>query len=169
MHRSFLLLAFVQLCSALLLGQAKLVNAGSPPKYLQIVLEEVRGGSMMAHKHRAAHGATPKASGITVHYLRASSIAGPNGALWFLMYESLRDLEKQMQEEAANPTRDSGPVSGYSKMLARRRDDLSYRPDFNLGEYKFFAVHTFYSKLAHARDAMEVFKILNDAREKSGL
>jgi hypothetical protein len=123
----------------------------------------------MAHKHRAASwNHAFKEAGIKVHYLGASSIAAPNGALWFVLYESLGDVEKQMQEEAANPTRGSGPISVYTKMLARRRDDLSYRPDFNLGEYKFFAVHIFHIKLAHGRDAMEVFKIFNAAREKSG-
>lgn len=178
MHKSILSLGLFLLCCVLASAQSDQVKAGQPAKYLQIILEEVRAGKVTAHNHvEAAWTDAFKKAGMKAHYLGASSVAGPSQAIWLVLYQSLGDIEKQMQEQATNAAlrslnerysgQDSDYITGYGTMLARRRDDLSYRPDFNFGEYKFFAIHTFHSKLAHARDAIEVFKIFNSAREKA--
>jgi hypothetical protein len=178
MCKTILFIEFFLLC-VFALAQADTPKAGQPPKYLQIISEEVKAGKVTAHNHlEAAWTNALKKAGTKTRYLGSSSLAGPSTALWFLFYDSLGEVEGHGQEERTNSrvrsvaerysSEDSDYISGYKNMLARRRDDLSYRPDFNVGEYKFFAVHTFHSKLAHARDAMEVLKIFNHAREKSG-
>ena len=179
MPKSMLLLILLPLCFAFALGQTSQMKAGQPPKYLQIIVEEVRAGKMAAHNHLEAEWTDAlKKAGIKGHYLGASSLAGQSEALWLLLHDGLGEVEELREQEATNSAlrsvverysgQDSDYITGYSTMLARRRDDLSYRPDFNFGEYRLFAIHTFHSKLAHARDAMEVLKIFNTAREKSG-
>jgi hypothetical protein len=179
MPKSMLLLILLALCFAFALAQASQMKAGQPPKYLQVIVEEVRAGKMATHNHLEAEWTDAlKRAGIKAHYLGASSVAGQSEALWLLLHDSLGEVEELREEEATNSAlrsvveryseQDSDYITAYSTMLARRRDDLSYRPDFNFGEYRFFAVHTFHCKLAHARDAMEVLKVFNAAREKSG-
>jgi hypothetical protein len=179
MHKSMLLLTLLPLCSALILGQTNQMKAGQPPKYLQIIVEEVRAGKMAAHNNLEAEWTDGlKKAAIKAHSLGASSVAGQSEAVWLLLHDGLGEIEALREEEATNSAlrsvverysgQDSDYITGHSTMLARRRDDLSYRPDFNFGEYRFLAIHTFHTKLAHARDAMEVLKIFNTAREKSG-
>ena len=178
--RSRFLLACLLLLPGFVSAQVDVSKAGQPPQYLQII-----AGRMSSRLDKAAGRGRHQASSWTDRsievgpdqfYLGTSAVAGPSEMLWLVFHKNLRDFEKQARVDATTlgsmGQRDSEQsaelVSNNRMMLARRRDDLSYRPIFNFGEYRYIAVHTFHSKLAHTRDVMEVLKILNGAREKSG-
>lgn len=95
MHKSMLLLTFLPLCSALILGQANQMKAGQPPEYLQIMVEEVRAGKMAAHNNLEAEWTDAlKKAAIKAHYLGASSVAGQSEALWLLLHDGLGEIEE---------------------------------------------------------------------------
>jgi hypothetical protein len=176
-----LTLAFFLICLLLypgfVLAQLDGADTGWPPKYLQIVTEETVRRPEKAtgpEYHRAPSTEGSIQAGADQYFLGAAAIAGPSETLWLVFHNNLSDFEKQIDASALRPMAqgDSHQAAKLMRnnrnMLARRRDDLSYRPDSNLGEYKFMAIHTFHSKLGHTRDVMEVLRILNSAREKSG-
>ncbi len=103
MPKSMLLLIFLPLCLAFALGQTSQMKAGQPPKYLQIIVEEVRAGKMAAHNHLEAEWTDAlKKAGIKGHYLGASSLAGQSEALWLLLHDGLGEVEELREQEATN-------------------------------------------------------------------
>jgi hypothetical protein len=161
------LLALLLLCPRFVLAQGDGANVGRAPRYLQIVAEETdsRPGNAAGRAHHHAPWTEGFIqAGTDQYYLAASAIAGPSETLWLLFHDNLSDFEKQVRLDAIalgsiaqHDRQQSAELMGNGRiMLARRRDDLGYRPDFNFGEYKFMAVHTFHSKLGHTRDVMEV-------------
>lgn len=169
---SFIVL--VLLASTLAVAQ----EMSHPPKVLEIIREEVKTGKTAAHdKHEAAWLHAMLANHYNSYGLTISSVTGPSEE-WFLIgHDSFADWEKGGEAMMKNAAlrdimtsygeKDADYISESSTLLARYRPELSYKPDFNVGEYKYFSVAIVRARMGS--DGAEPFKILNAAREKASL
>ncbi len=147
-----------------------------PPKVLQITREEVKPGKGPAHqKHEAAWTQAFVNAKYPNHLLTISSVTGPPED-WFLSgYPSFVAWEqdgKAMQQNASYRTinetyqpKESDFVNESRTLVARYRPEYSYKPEINLGEYRYFSVNIIRLKLGENAD--EFYKTLNAAREKA--
>jgi hypothetical protein len=149
-----------------------------PPKVLSIIREEVKPGKSILHnQHEAAWTQALTKANYGTHYLALNSVTG-SAEGWFLTgFDSYADLEKDNENLEKNAalrnvmaefsSKESDFLTGARMITARYKPELSYKPDFNLGEYKYFSVGTLKMKMGH--DFSEVSKILDDARKKANL
>ncbi len=157
-------------------GTATMHEMSGPPKVLEIVREDSKPGKAMAHrKHEAAWTqAVVKADPKTPYMLTISSVTGPDED-WFIMgFDNFTQFEKageQMEKGpaaavmAAYSPKESDFVSESRTIVAKYRPDLSYQPDFKLGEYKYFSVLVARYKLGASPE--ELHKVVDAAREKA--
>jgi hypothetical protein len=149
-----------------------------PPKVLDIIREESKPGKTMAHrKHEAAWTQAFIQAGGFPYSLTISSVTGRDEDWFMTGFESFAALEKFNQSFESKPAyqkimetyapKESDFVSESRTITARYRPDLSYKPDFKLGEYKYFNVAQVRYKLGS--DPAEIGKILNTAREKGNV
>jgi len=148
-----------------------------PPKILEIIQESSKPGKTLAHRqHEAAWTQALIQAGFP-HNLAISSVTGPDED-WFLVgFDTFAALEKLNQEFETKPAlqkvmatfapKETDFVSESRTITARYRPDLSYKPEFELGEYKYFNVTMVRYKLGS--DPTEISKILNTARDKAGV
>jgi hypothetical protein len=154
-------------------------HAGPPP-VIQLFREDVKPGKGPAHeKSEAMWAAAYKKANLKYYYLAATTMTGPTEA-WFLSaYASMEDAEKATAALAANKTvqteidrigaTDGDLLSGVRSTYLFFNKELSYRPDFKLGEYKYFLVDTYRIKPGHGEQFAAVLKAVNAAHEKAGL
>lgn len=164
------------LAPMLVVAQQPDKSMSGPPKVLQIVREEVKPGKGPAHQqHEAAWSQAFTKAGYP-HSLTISSITGPSEDWFMTGFASFADWEKLNKKMDQPPfstvmetfmPKESDFVSETRVITARYRPDLSYKPDFKLGEYRYFSVTLVRYKLGHSPD--EVGKILAAAREKSNM
>jgi hypothetical protein len=103
-------------------------------------------------------------------------MTGPTEAWFFSAYSSMEDAEKATAALAANKAvqaevdrvnvSDGDLLTGVRSTYLFYNKDLSYRPNFKLGEYKYFMVDTVRVKLGHGEKFAELRKALNAAHEK---
>ena len=163
---------------------AQQVNADSasagPPPVLQIFREEVKPGKGPLHeKSEASWAAAYKKANLKYYYVGTTAMSGPGEAWFFSAYASMEDAEKATAALAANKSAqaevdrvnisDGDLLSSARSMYAFYNSDLSYRPNFNLGEYKYFLVDTYRVKLGHMEKFATFRKTLNAAHEKANL
>ncbi|MGZ4824546.1 MAG: hypothetical protein ACXVZT_07995 [Terriglobales bacterium] len=166
-------------CPIAMMGQmaGDMDKMGGPPKVLQIIREESKPGKTIAHRqHEAAWTqAMIKADPKIPHMLTMSAVSGPDED-WFMMgFDGFAQLEKTNESYENNPTlaqvmagysaKETDFVSETRTILARYRPELSYQPNFPLGEYKYFSVLLVRYKLGSGPD--DVAKIVAAAREKA--
>ena len=106
-------------------------------------------------------------------------MTGPTEAWFFSAYSSMEDAEKATAALAANKAAqaeidringtDGDLLTNARSMFAFFDKDLSYRPNFNLGEYKYFMVDTYRIKLGHSEKFAEMRKTVNAAHEKANI
>ena len=156
---------------------AESASAGPPP-VIQIFREEVKPGKGPLHaKTEAAFLAAYKKANLKYYYLGTTTMTGPSEA-WFLgAYSSMEDVEKanlafeankavQAELDRANIA-DGDLLTGVRSTYLFYNPELSYRPNFNLGEYKYFMVDTYRIKLGHGEKFAEMRKAVNAAHEKA--
>jgi hypothetical protein len=171
------MLAAIALLASPTIVAAQNADMEGPPKILQIIREDSKPGKSTAHrKHEAAWTqAIVKADPKIPHMLTISSVSGPDED-WFMMgFNSFADFEKTNNSFQSNPAlaqvmgayspKETDFVSESRAVLARYRPELSYQPDFKLGEYKYFSVLMVRYKLGSGPD--DVHKIVGAAREKA--
>jgi hypothetical protein len=154
--------------------------SAGPPPVLQLFREEVKPGKGPLHaKTEAAFLASYKKAGLKYYYLGTTTMTGPSEA-WFLSaYSSMEDVEKanlafeankavQAELDRANIA-DGDLLTGVRSTYLFYNPELSYRPNFNLGEYKYFMVDTYRIKLGHSEKFAEMRKAVNAAHEKANL
>jgi hypothetical protein len=146
-----------------------------PPKILEIVREDSKPGKVIAHrKHEAAWTQAFIKAGYP-YSLTISSVTGPDQD-WFLTgFDTYAQLEKLNDSFESSPAyrqimetfspKEAEFVSESRFIFAKYRPELSYKPDFNLGEYKYFNVLVVRFKIGSGPD--EVGKIVAAAREKA--
>jgi hypothetical protein len=154
--------------------------SAGPPPVIQIFREEVKPGKGPLHaKTEAAFLAAYKKANLKYYYLGTTTMTGPSEA-WFLSaYSSMEDVEKANLAFEANKAvtaemdranvADGDLLTGVRSTYLFYNAELSYRPNFNLGEYKYFMVDTYRIKLGHYEKFAEMRKAVNAAHEKANI
>jgi len=163
-------------------AQQSYVDSASsgPPPVIQVFKEEVKPGKSPLHtKSEAGFVAAYKKAGLKYYYLATTSMSGKPEAWFMNAYASMEDVEKANEAFDANKTvqaeldrinvSDGDLLSNASSMYLFYNPELSYRPNFNLGEYKYFMVDTYRVKLGHYDKFAETRKVINAAHEKANL
>ncbi len=146
-----------------------------PPKILEIVREDSKPGKAIAHrKHEAAWAQAFIKAGYPYN-LTISSVTGPDQDWFMTGFDTYAQLEKVNDSFETNPAmreimgtfspKESEFVAESRFIFAKYRPELSYKPDFNLGEYKYFNVLVVRFKIGSGPD--EVGKIVAAARAKA--
>lgn len=163
-----------------LFAQEKTAGSG-PPKRLQLIIEDVKPGKGAAHvKSEAAWLATFLQTNVPAYGIGMTSMTGRNEA-WFvnIMGDSWADWDKwgkQMEsnkvvaaELAKAGAADGELINGSRTIYLSYVPEMSYRPDFKLGEYKFFMVDTVRVKPGHGKEYEDLRKAVNAAHEKANM
>jgi hypothetical protein len=154
--------------------------SAAPPPVLQISREGVKPGKGPLHeKSEASWAAAYKKANLKYYYVGTSAMSGPSEVWFFNAYASMEDAEKATAALAANTAAqaevdrvnisDGDLLSNTRSMYAFYNADLSYRPNFNLGEYKYFLVDTYRVKLGHMEKFTKFRKTINAAHEKANV
>jgi hypothetical protein len=151
-----------------------------PPPIIQLIREDVKPGKGPAHeKSETAWAASYKKANLKYYYLATTTLTGPSEAWFLAAFDSMADVEKATTELAANKTvqaeidrigaTDGDLLSGTRSTFLFYNPDLSYRPDFNIGDYKYVMVDTYRVKSGHGEQFAALRKAVNAAHEKAGL
>jgi hypothetical protein len=181
-HRAWLApVAFLCLASAPAVSAAQEASpTKSPPKVLQIFVESVKPGKSAAHeKVEIGWPAAFRKAKWPVHYLAMTSMSGP-GEAWFMApYESYAALETDQQNVEKTPTLarelerlsqvDGELLSGTRNLLAVYRPDLSYRPDIDIGQMRYFALTIITLKPGYDSAFADIRKVVNAGHDKANL
>ena len=176
MRRTIVWISMLAFCLTLVVPAVAQDDMPGPPKVLQIIREEVKPGKAMMHEqHEAAWTQAFLKAKYDTHMLAISSVTGPTED-WFLVgFESFAAMEKdgekfQQTGRTVNATflpKEADYLNESRTMTARFRPDYSYKPNVNVGEYKYFAVNIVRFRLGEDVDAY--YKAINEARQKAGL
>jgi len=178
MRKSILCICVVTLCLTAVVPAIAQDNTMGPPKVLNIIREEVKTGKSFAHDQNetAWLQAFVKAK-YTQPMLTVSAVTGP-AEEWFLVgYDSFASMEKMNDEMVKNAAfrsinqtygaKEADLINDSRTITARFRPDLSYKPNVNVGEYKYFTINVVRVRLGEDIEAF--YKAINSAREKAGL
>jgi hypothetical protein len=154
--------------------------SSGPPPVIQIFREEVKPGKGPLHsKTEAAWVAAYKKANLKYYYLGTTTMTGPTEAWFLAAYASMEDVEKANMALDANKAvqaeidrvgaADGELLSSVRSTYLFYNKDLSYRPNFNVGDYKYFMVDTYRLKLGHGEKFAELRKAVNAAHEKANL
>ena len=154
--------------------------SSGPPPVIQIFREEVKPGKGPLHaKTEAAFLVGYKKANLKYYYLGTTAMTGASEAWFFSAYGSMEDVEKANMAMEANKAvqaeldragiADGDLLTGVRSTYLFYNKELSYRPDFNLGEYKYFMVDTYRVKLGHYEKFAELRKAVNAAHEKANI
>lgn len=156
-------------------------SATAPPKRLQLIIEDVKPGRGAAHeKSEVAWLAAFKKANVPAHGIAMTSMTGRNEA-WFVntMGESWAQWDawgKQMQSNASVTAAldkaaavDGDLINGSRTFYLDYVPEMSYRPDFKLGEYRYFMVDMVRVKPGHGREYSDLRKAVNAAHEKADM
>ncbi len=179
MRRTVVLLAALTVLASAITVVAQTDNMQAPPKVLNIGREYVKAGKTFAHdQHEAAWLQAMLKANYKGYGLTLTSVTGEPEE-WFMSgYNSFADWEKDAQElyeknaalrnvMAEYSGKDADYINNSRMVVAVYRPDLSYKPDFKLGEYKYFNVGTVRCRMGSSPE--EANKILTDAVRKANL
>ncbi len=159
-------------CPLTVVAQAR--HEEGPPKVLMIVREDSKPGKAIAHrKHEAAWTQAFIKAGYP-YSLTISSVTGPDEDWFMTGFDNFAALEKtsalldsakfQQINETFMP-KETDFLNESRLIYARYRPDLSYKPDFQVGEFKYFNLLTVRYKPGSESEG--ITKIVNAAREKA--
>jgi hypothetical protein len=181
-HRAWLApVAFICPASAPVVAAAQEASPShSPPKVLQIFVESVKPGKGAAHE-KVEMGwpqAFRKAKWPT-HYLAMTSMSGPAEAWYMTGYESYAAWETDQQNVEKTPTLarelerlsqvDGELLSGTRGVLAVYRPDLSYRPDIDVAQMRYFGLTIITLKPGYDSAFADVRKLAHAGHEKANM
>ena len=172
--RKILVWAVFALLACPMIVVAQKAEMQGPPKVLEIIREDSKPGKVIAHrKHEAAWTQAFIKAGYP-YSLTISAVTGPDQDWFMTGFDNYAALEKtnalfetpkfEQIMETFSP-KESEFVSESRIVFAKYRPELSYKPDFNLGEYKYFNTLVVRFKMGSGPD--EVGKIVAAAREKA--
>ena len=172
-------LGLVVLFSCTLSAQDK--SLSSPPKRLQLIIEDVKPGRGAAHqKSEEAWLAAFKRTNLPLYGLAMTSMTGRNEA-WFTndMGESWAQWDewgKKMQSDKVISASLDKAAETDGELINNSRTfylsyvpELSYRPDFKLSDTRYFMVDTVRVKPGHGKEFSEIRKAVNAAHEKANM
>lgn len=152
----------------------------APPKVLQIFREEVKPYMNAGHEKVEAGWPKAFAKAKSKNYsLGITSLSGQNEA-WFLAgHDSFAAIEKANQEVEKNPTlqaefeqlgqQDKNLIVGSRTIIATFDEELSYQPNVNLAEMRYFWVESVRVRPGHYEEFAEERRIINAAHKKANI
>lgn len=180
--RRLLTLALVLIAMAsyvpLLAQDSKTESA--PPTRLQLIIEEVKPGKNAAHERSEVQWLqTFMKANVPEYGIGMTSMTGRNEA-WFLnptgTWANWSAMNKQMEANKAVSLEISKVASSDGELINNTRTfyldyvpELSYRPNFNLGETRVFMVDVVRVKPGHGKEFSEIRKAVNAAHEKANM
>ena len=181
-HRAWLApVAFLCLASAPAVAAAQEATPSKgPPKVLQIFVESVKPGKGAAHeKVETGWPAAFRKAKWPTRYLAMTSQSGPAEAWYMTGYESYAAWETDQKNVEKTPTLarelerlsqvDGELLSGTRGVLARYRPDLSYRPEIDIGQMRYFALTIITLKPGYDSAFADVRKVVNAGHDKAKL
>lgn len=170
-----LALAALAASAAPLLAQEQ----GGPPKVLVVDRETVKFGGGAGHERNEAAFARAYASlKRTDHYLAATSMSGPDEALFFSPFDSLAEWEAaNKQNDVPNAQAFLGPlmekdadfVSEGSQIVLLYNEKWSYRASVPLGTMRYFEIEHFQLRPGHRQDWEALVALYKSTAEKINL
>lgn len=148
------------------------------PKVMQIYREELKPGKGPAHaKVEPGFARAFAKANWPFYYVAMQSITGPV-EVWFLTaYDSYASWQKDRQAAEATPAllaeldrlseKDGELLSGYRSIVAVYREDLSYKPKFDVAHTRYVRVLITRVRPGHDAEAVEAKKIVKEAAEKA--
>lgn len=167
--------------TSLLITGAAWAQAPAPAKYIRIFREEVKVGKGAAHeKFEVSYPQAFAKASWPRHYIAMTSISGP-GEAWFIEgHDSMASIEQDTQATEKNAAlqaeleglsaRDAEFISGLRTIVARYREDLSYRASPpNLAKARYMWVYTDRVHRGHGNDYEQSVKMDVAAFEKANI
>ncbi|HXU20242.1 MAG TPA: hypothetical protein VN788_06650 [Verrucomicrobiae bacterium] len=154
-------------------------NAASPPKVLVVTREMVKIGKGAAHtKNEAAWVRAAMAAKEPDRYLAATTMTGPNAALFFEGFDSYAAWgEADKFDSQPKVTALTGPmaekdadyVSEGRQMVATLNEKWSWKPGMNIAEMRYFELETIRMRPGHDREWDELIALYQGAATKMNL
>ncbi len=172
-------LLFILLIPVLLPAQST-PSQNAPPAVLQIYHESVKPGRGLEHaKLEATFTNIYKKANPQHYYLAANAMTGPMETWFFVAFKDMEDAEKaeanvvahkSVQAELERLSVNEAPLlNGVTSEFAFYEPDLSYRPEFNLGEFKYFTVDTIHIRSGQYDKFVAYLKAVKAAHEKANM
>ena len=161
-------------------GAALAQEPPKPPKVLSIYREQVKPGRGGAHeKNETAWAQAFAKANAPSHYIAMTSVTGPSEA-WFLEardnFASLQANDEAIEANAALSAeidaisaRDGELLEASTHIVARYREELSYRADSAIPKMRYFSVRTVRVKPGHGNDFESASRLINDTHEKTNM
>jgi hypothetical protein len=150
-----------------------------PPAMIQIYREEVKPGKTSLHvKSEANFVREFKANKLSPNYTALATITGPDEAWFIARYDTYAAFGKDLAAQDKSPARatldkdliaDGDLLSRSTSIVARYREDLSYRPGVNIPLTRYFNVSIVRVRPGHVTDFEDARKIVKAAHEKTSL
>jgi len=149
----------------------------APPKVLSIFREEVKASKNGAHeKLEAGYVAALRKANWPVPSIALTPVAGPNDAWFISAYDSFEAWEKDRQATDKNAelsreferldNLDAEFRTNQRSFVAVLRDDVSYHPNVDLAQVRYFEIITLRVRPGHDSDFEELAKMIHTAFEK---
>ncbi len=181
MKKPFVLAVSALVASAVAIGAQTPPAPGAPAKMIRIFREQVKPGKGTAHeKFESNYVQAFTRAGAKTHYLAMTTISGAPEA-WYIeghdSFEALGAADKEVEGNAALTAelaslaeRDGDYLSNSQAIIARYREDLSYRATpTNLGQSRFMWVFRETVKAGYGNDYEQAGKMDVAAYEKAGI
>ena len=182
MKKSILLLLTLSLfLTAASAAWAQTQAMTGPPKVIQIFIEQVKPGKGAPHEKNESGWPRAFASAKSpTHYIAMVSQTGPSEAWFITGFDSLAAWEKDTKSNEKNVAltvttdqlseKDGEFLSGVRSIVARYRDELSYRAaGINIWQDRYFYMTTARVRPGHGNEFIEANKIYRDAHEKANI
>ena len=150
-----------------------------PPAMIQIYREEVKPGKTSLHvKTEAAFVRDFKAAKLMPNYTALATITGPDEAWFVARYDNYASFGKDLTAQDKSSARaamdrdliaDGELLSRSTSIVARYREDLSYRPGVSIPLTRFLNISVVRVRPGHVTDFEDARKIIKAAHEKTSL
>jgi hypothetical protein len=157
-----------------LAAQASSDGSMPPPNVLVVsreFLKPGKGGSLHEKTESAFVQAMTAAKSPT-HYIGTDAMSGLNRSVFFIGYDSFAAWEKDNLWTYGNPTlagaldrafqADGELLTSYETNVFVFRGDLSYSPNVNIGEMRYFEIDAFHTKPGHEMEWEQIAKMYVD-------
>ncbi len=155
-------------------------TASGPPKLIQIYREVLKPGRSPLHeKSETQYANAMYKANFPYYQLALTSMSGPDRALFITAGNDYADLQKGQEfirKDVALRTEldrlapsDVDLVATGENLVYSYEPDLSYRPDFNLGEMRYATVDLFRVKPGYGDEFKDFWKRVIAAHEKANI
>lgn len=149
------------------------------PKVLLIDHEMVKFGKDAGHeKNEAAFAKAAAAAKLPSHYLAATTMSGPDEALFLIGFDSLADWQKSDEwsaqhkfDEMVEPMqeKDADFISDGNQVVATYNEKWSYHPGMNIATMRYFEIETIHRRVGHDKDWEDLVTLYKGAAEKANV